>query len=336
VNPGSKFAEWYANGKFEMLIENMLNPADEKVYDFVDKIMTEVAALFPGEYIHMGGDECYHGFWEKDAKVQAFMKKNKLKDTHELQSYFVKRVEKIINSKGKKMIGWDEILEGGLDPSAAVMSWRGLKGGIEAAQKGHKVVMSPTTFAYIDYIQGDPSVENPIYASLSLRKAYEFEPVPEGVNPNAILGGQANLWTEVIPNLPFAFYMTYPRAFATSESVWSKPEAKNWDNFINRVESHFYRFDASQTNISKAVYEPIVNVSKEGETLKVSLQAEIPNAEIYYTIDNTYPVKFGQKYESEFSVFSGDLKLRVQTYRNGQPLGRELIIPYTELLKRVK
>lgn len=186
VNPGTKFAEWYPNGTFAMLIENTLNPADEKVYEFVNKVMTEVAALFPGQYIHKGGDESYHGYWERDATVQAFMKKNNIKDTHELQSYFVKRVEKIVSSKGKKLIGWDEILEGGLAPGAAVMSWRGMKGGIEAAKMGVPVVMTPTTYAYIDYMQGDKSVENPIYAELLLEKTFEFEPVPEGVDPKYI------------------------------------------------------------------------------------------------------------------------------------------------------
>jgi hexosaminidase len=336
VNPGSKFAEWYGDGKFEMLIENTLNPADEAVYTFVDKVMTEVAALFPSEYIHMGGDECYHGFWEKDPSVQKFMQKNKIKDTHELQSYFVKRVEKIINSKGKKMIGWDEILEGGLADGAAVMSWRGMKGGIEAAKMGHQVVVSPTTFAYLDYTQGDKSVENPIYADLSLRKAYSFEPVPEGVDPKFILGGQGNLWTEVIPNIQFANYMTYPRAFAISESVWSPKESKNFENFILRTEQHFTRFDASKTNISKAIYDPIVTVTKDGEKLMVTLQSEISNSEIFYTIDNTYPVNYGTKYTNTFEVPVGELSLRTQLYRNGQPVGRLLQISREQLLQRLK
>ncbi|MBK6977046.1 MAG: family 20 glycosylhydrolase [Cytophagaceae bacterium] len=337
VNPGSKFAEWYGNGKFEMLIENTLNPADEKVYQFVDKVMTELAALFPGQYIHMGGDECYHGYWEKDATVQEFMKKNKIKDTHELQSYFVKRVEKIVSSKGKKLIGWDEIQEGGLAPGAAVMSWRGMKGGIEAAKMGVPVVMSPTTYAYIDYTQGDKSVENPIYADLSLRKAYEFEPVPADVDPKFILGGQANLWTEVVPNLQFAYYMTYPRAFATIESVWSPATIKNFDNFVNRVESQFPRFDAAKTNISKAVLEPVVNVRKDAEgKIWVKLASEIANSEVYYSIDNTYPVNYAKKYEGEFWVPEGNLSLRSQTFRNGQPTGRELIIPFADLSKRAK
>ena len=334
VNPGSKFAEWYDGGKFEMLIENTLNPTDEKVYDFVDKVFTEIAQLFPGQYIHMGGDECYHGYWEADSSVQKFMKKNKIKDSHELQSYFVKRVEKIVSSKGKKMIGWDEILEGGLADGAAVMSWRGMKGGIEAAKMEHEVVMTPTTYAYLDYTQGDSSVENSIYASLSLEKSYSFEPIPEGVNPKFILGGQGNLWTEVIPNLPYAFYMTYPRAFAIAETLWSPKEKKDWNSFINRTEIHFSRFDTTKTNISKAVFDPIITVFKDGDKLMCELKNSIPNSEIYYTIDNTYPMQFGKKYTSPFEIPKGKLNLHTQTFRNGKPLGRELLINRTELEKR--
>jgi len=335
VNPGSKFAEWYVNGEFKMLIENTLNPADEKVYEFIDKVFTEVAELFPGEYIHMGGDECYQGYWEADQSVKKFMKKNNLKDGHELQSYFVHRVQEIINNKGKKMIGWDEIMDGGLAKGSAVMSWRGMKNGIEAAKMGHKVVMSPTTYVYLDYTQGDHSVENPIYADLSLEKTYSFEPVPAEVNPKFILGGQGNLWTEAIPNLSFAFYMTYPRAFALSETFWSPKEKKNWNNFIARTENHFSRFDASKTNVSKAVYEPILSIYKNADKLMCELKNSIPNSQIYYTINNTYPVQFGQKYNSPFEIPEGNLNLRVRTFRNGDPLGRELFIPRTELEKRV-
>lgn len=334
VNPGSKFAEWYGGGKFKMLIENTLNPADEKVYEFVDKVFTEIAALFPGQFIHMGGDECYKGYWEEDASVQDFMKKNNIKDSHELQSYFVKRVEKIISSKGKKLIGWDEILEGGLAEGAAVMSWRGMDGGIAAAKMGHEVVMSPTTYAYLDYTQGDPSVENVIYASLSLEKTYSFEPIPEGVDPKLILGGQGNLWTEVIPNLTYAFYMTYPRAFALAETLWSPKANKNWNNFMGRTEVHFNRFDASGTNIAKAVYEPVISLKKNGERLTCELRSPVPGTEVFYTIDNTYPVQFGKKYVGPFDVPQGNLMLRTQTFRNGKPLGRELIIPRKDLENR--
>lgn len=334
VNPGSKFAEWYGDGEFRMLIENTLNPTDEKVYEFIDKVMTEVAALFPGEYIHMGGDEAYHGYWEEDPDIQEFMRKNDIENTHQLQSYFVKRVEQIISSKGKKMIGWDEILEGGLAEGAAVMSWRGMSGGIEAAKMGHEVVMSPTTYAYLDYTQGDHSVENSIYADLSLEKTYSFEPMPEGVDPRYILGGQGNLWTEVIPTIQYAFYMTYPRALALAETFWSPREKKDWESFIKRTEQHFARFDASGTNISKAVYEPIIMLHKGPHKMVCDLKTNVPNTEIYYSIDNTYPVIFGQKYEGPFEIPDGDLSLRAQTYRDGQPLGRELIIHRSELEQR--
>jgi hexosaminidase len=336
VAPGTKFAEWHDDGTFTMLVENTLNPTDEKVYEFIDKVFTEVAQLFPGTYIHMGGDEAYHGYWDENSSVQNFMKKNDLKNSHELQSYFVKRVEKIISSKGKKMIGWDEILEGGLADGAAVMSWRGIKGGVAAAKMEHEVVMSPTTFAYLDYSQGDHSVENKIYNDLSLEKSYTFEPVPEGVNPKYILGGQGNLWSEVVPNLPYAFYMTYPRAFAISETLWSPKEKKNWNSFINRTEHHFQRFDATKTNISKAVYDPIVHVYIENDTLMCELKNSIQNSEIYYTIDNTYPVQFGLKYEGSFEIPEGDFSLRTQTFRNDKPISRQLQIHRTELIERAQ
>lgn len=337
VNPGSKFAEWFGPHEFKMLIENTLNPADEKVYEFVDKVMTELAQLFPGEYIHMGGDEAYHGFWEEDKNVQAFMKKNNLKDTKELQGYFVKRVNTIINSKGKKMIGWDEILDGGgLPKSTSVMSWRGMDGGIKAAKDGHQVVMAPTTFAYIDYTQGDKSVENPIYSDLSLAKSYSFEPTPEGVDPKYILGGQANLWTEVIPTIQFAFYMTYPRAMAIAEKVWSPKGASDFTNFLNRLEGEFKRFDNAEVNISKAIYEPEVKVIKRDNKFILELSTAIPNAEVFYSLDNTYPAKYAKQYNAPVEIPEGDLKLRTQTYRNGHELGRELIIPREDLIKRAK
>lgn len=336
VVPGSKFSEWYGGGKFKMLIENTVNPADENVYKTLDKIFTEVATLFPGEYIHMGGDEAYHGYWEADKGVQKLMKKHKLKDSHAVQSYFVKRVEKIINSKGKKMIGWDEILDGNLNKSAAVMSWRGMKGGIKAAKKGHKVVMSPTTYAYLDYTQGDLSVENKIYADLNLEKTYQFEPVPKDVDASLILGGQANLWTEAIPTIQYAFYMTYPRAFSIAETLWSPKEQKNWKNFIDRTEQHFTRFDSQNISISKAVLEPKVIVYKKDKKLFCKLENAANNIDIYYTIDNTNPVQFGTKYSKPFEIPEGNLKLRTQSFRNGKPIGRVLIINREDLKKRLK
>jgi hexosaminidase len=336
VNPGTQFADWFPNGTFKMKIDNTLNPSDEKVYEFLDKVFTEVAALFPNKYIHMGGDECYHGFWEEDANCQAFMKKNNLKDVHELQSYFVKRVEKIVNKKGKTLIGWDEILEGGLAPNAAVMSWRGMKGGIEAAKQKHDVVMSPTTFAYIDYMQGDATIEPRIYSSLSLKKTYSFEPVPDSVDVKYILGGQGNLWTEQVQNYRHALYMTYPRAFAIAETVWSPKEKKDWDGFIARTENHFGRFDAANLKVSKAVFDAIVTTKMDGEKLICEMSNDMAGVDIFYTIDDSFPDKFSPKYTAAIEIPKGEIILKVITLRNGQPLGRMLSIPRAELEKRAK
>jgi hexosaminidase len=341
VNPGSKFANWFDNGTFEMTIENTLDPSNPAVYAFLDMIFGEIANLFPAEYIHMGGDECYHGYWERDEKVQAFMAKNGIKDSHELQSYFVKRVEKIISGKGKKMIGWDEILEGGLADGAAVMSWRGMQGGIEAARSQHEVVMTPKEFVYLDYTQGDYSVENRIYDDLSLEKAYSFDPMPNpnlfvDIDPELILGGQGNLWTEVIPTLQYAYYMTYPRAFALSEALWSPLAVKDYKNFLGRTEVHFGRFDQAGRSIAKTIHEPEVKVKMESGKLMCTLKASFDDIEFRYTIDNTYPVGMGKKYTEAFVVPQGDLKLRVQSYRNGQPIGRMLIIDRKELEARAK
>jgi hexosaminidase len=264
------------------------------------------------------------------------MKKEGLEDSQALQSYFVGRVEKIISSKGKTMIGWDEIMEGGLAEGAAVMSWRGMKQGIEAAHMGHEVVMTPTTYTYLDYTQGDHSVENPIYSDLSLEKVYSFEPLPADVEPRFILGGQGNLWTEVIPELSFAFYMTYPRAFALSEVFWSPADQRDWNSFITRTEIHFKRFDASHTSISKAVYDPVITIRRADNQLICELKNSVPGTEIFYTVDNTYPVQFGEKYSEPFEIPMGDLSLRTQTFRDGKPLGRELIIPRKELERRVR
>ena len=214
------------------------------------------------------------------------------------------------------------------------MSWRGMKGGIEAAKMGHEVVMSPTTHTYLDYTQGDHSVENPIYADLRLEKVYSFEPAPDGVDPKFILGGQGNIWTEVIPTLSYAYYMAYPRAFALSEIFWSPREKKEWDDFVGRTEVHFSRYEAAKTNISKAVYDPIVKVYKSGDKLMCELQNSVPGTEIYYSVDNTYPVQFGKRYTGAFEIPEGDLSLRTRTFRDGEPLGRELLIHHTELGKR--
>jgi len=334
VNPGSSFSEWYNDGAFKMLIDNTLNPSDEKVYEFLDKVFTEMAVLFPNPYIHVGGDECYKGFWTKDPGCQALMKKMNMTHPEELQAYFMKRVEGILKAKGKKLIGWDEILEGGIGPEATVMSWRGIKGGIEAAKLGHDVVMTPTTFAYLDYQQGEQTIEPPIYSNLRLSKCYSYEPVPEGVDAKYILGGQGNLWTEQVVTLHHAEYMTWPRGWALAEDFWSPKESKNWANFVLRVEKQFERAEIEGVNYSPAIYDAIINVrGKEGE-MTLEMDSEVPGLDIYYTIDGAMPNIYSIKYSNPFKLPSGPITVRVITYRNGKQIGHLVTLRPEDLKKR--
>ncbi|MBC7828574.1 MAG: family 20 glycosylhydrolase [Chitinophagaceae bacterium] len=336
VRSGEKIMDWHSKG-FTALIDNTLCPANEKVYTFLDKVFTEVAELFPFEYIHMGGDECAKNFWEKNPQILALMKREKLKDMHEVQSYFVKRVEKIIQSKGKKMIGWDEILEGGLAPNAAVMSWRGMKGGIEAAKMGHEVVMSPTTFTYLDYMQSDPIIEPPVYASLRLKTAYSFEPVPDGVDPKFIKGGQGNLWTEQVYNTRHLQYMVWPRGLALAETFWSPKEKKNWIDFSKRVEANFERMDLRQIKYARAMFDPIITVKKDGrDGLRIDLSSEAEGLDIHYSFDNSHPDNFYPKYATPLLFPKEASTLKVVTYRDGKPIGRQIDLPVAELKKRAK
>ncbi|SKC73664.1 beta-N-acetylhexosaminidase [Ohtaekwangia koreensis] len=337
VNPGSSFSTWFGNGKFEMHLDNTLDPTDEKVYQFLDKVFTEVAVLFPFEYIHMGGDECYKGFWERDKNVQAFMKKNNLKNGEELQSYFVKRVGKIIQSKKKKMMGWDEILEGGIAPGAAVMSWRGTKGGIEASHLKHPVVMSPAPVYYLDMYQGERSIEPPVYNSARLKEVYTFDLVPAEMDSAYVLGAQGNLWTEQIPTEPQVEYMTYPRALAMAESFWTPEKQKDWNSFVPRVEYHFKRMDIAQINYAQSIYDAIVTVRKNASgKLIIELATEVPGLDIYYTVDNSIPNQYYPKYNSPIEYPAGADNLRVITFRKGEPVGRLISLKTEELEKRVK
>ncbi len=334
VSPGSNFVDWYGNNTFRANIENALNPSDENVYAFLDKVFTEVAALFPGQYIHVGGDECYKGYWAEDEGCKALMQKLGIRHVEDLQGYFMNRVEGILKSKGKKLIGWDEILDGGISPEATVMSWRGIKGGIEAAKLGHDVVMTPTTFAYLDYVQGERTIDPPIYASLRLKKCYSYEPIPDGVDPKYILGGQGNLWTEQIPTLRYAQYMLFPRAWALSEVYWSPKENKKWDDFILRVENKFDRADLAGINYSKAIYDPIIKTSLKDGKLLLTMETEAPGMEIYYTIDDAMPDNFTSLYTQPVVLPEGPITLRVITYRAGKPLGHLITLKREELDKR--
>ncbi len=329
VSSGENIKDWDTH---TALYDDNLCPANENVYTFLDKVLTEVAKLFPFEYIHMGGDETFKTFWDKSDAVKALMKKEGLKNMEEVQSYFEKRVEKIVESKGKKFMGWDEILEGGLAPNAVVMSWRGMEGGIKAAKMGHDVVMSPTDFAYIDYMQGDSAIEPHIYATLRLKKSYQFEPLPDGVDPKYIKGGQANLWTEQVYNMRHAEYMTWPRAFAIAEDVWSQKENKNWNNFVTRVEKHFARYDVAQIKYAPSMYDPIINASESPDKkLILELSTEIDGLDIYYTFDNSFPDNFYPKYTEPVIVPEDAVQVKLITYRDGKPIGRMMTVSVGEL-----
>jgi hexosaminidase len=336
VHAGEPFMDWSHGAPPIAFVDNTLCPANEKVYDFMNKVITEVAQLFPFEYIHTGGDEAPHNFWEKSPQVKELMKREGLKTMPEVQSYFGKRIEKIILSKGKKMMGWDEILEGGITPTTALMSWRGIDAGIEASKSGHFVVMCPTNFVYIDYMQGDPSTEVPVYATLRLNQTYKFDPLPTGVNEKFVLGGQANLWTEQIYNIRQVQYMTWPRGFAVAESVWSPKEKKDWNKFVSKTEAQFPRLDCAQTKYSPAMYDPIVSVKKDGDKYYVELTTEIDGLDIYTSFDGSTPDNFYPKYNAPLLIPKDASMMRIITYRNGKPIGRLMSITVDDLKSRAK
>ncbi len=238
--------------------EEVLFPREE-TFTFLENVLSEVMDLFPSKYIHIGGDECPKTEWKASRFCQKMIKDLGLKDEHELQSYFIQRIDKFVSAKGRRIIGWDEILEGGLSENATVMSWRGVKGGIEAAQQNHDVIMSPNSFYYIDYYQSDSKTEPlAIGGNLPLSKVYSFEPnLPELTEEQAkhVLGVQANLWTEYINNINYAEYMTYPRALAMAETAWSAKGTKNYEGFKTRLKGHLPTMDALKINYCKAFLE---------------------------------------------------------------------------------
>ena len=265
------------------------------------------------------------------------MTANNLKTVEEIQSYFVKRVEKIVQSKGKKLIGWDEILEGGLAPEATVMSWRGMAGGIEAARQGHSVIMTPAQNCYLDLYQGEPTAEPSTYGMCRLSDSYAFEPVPDSVNAQLILGGQGNLWTESVPTVRHAEYMIWPRSFALAEVLWSPKTSRNWPDFIRRLESHLTRFDALGINYARSYQNPIVNVKKHPMgILEIMLGHELADTELFYTIDNTMPDRQTTRYTQPFILPKGAAHLKVVAYRANKPFGRLIDVPLAELEKRAK
>jgi hexosaminidase len=222
---------------------------NDRVFALLEDVLAEVLDIFPSEFIHIGGDECPKDRWKACSKCQARIKAEGLKDEHELQSWFVRRIEKFLNARGRRLIGWDEILEGGLAPNAAVMSWRGVKGGIAAATEGHDVVMTPTTHCYLDYYQSRDKAAEPdaIGGFLPLQTVYGFDPLPAELPADKqrhILGVQGNLWSEYIATPGHLHYMAQPRLAAIAETGWTPAAKKDWTSFRARVEVHLRRLAA--------------------------------------------------------------------------------------------
>ena len=237
------------------IAEDVLCAGKESTFEYVDRVLSEVVHLFPSEYIHIGGDECPKVRWKSCPHCQAVIQREGLKDEHELQSYFIRRVEKLLEAKGRRLIGWDEILEGGLAPKATVMSWRGAQGGIEAATAGHDVIMTPNTHAYLDYYQSEDVTNEPLAQPLHLPLAqvYAFDPV-EGVPADKaghVLGGQGNIWTEYIPTESHLEYMAFPRALALADAVWAESPRQLYADFLERLRPHLARLDQLGLNYRK-------------------------------------------------------------------------------------
>ena len=279
----------------------------ERTFGFLEDVLLEVMQLFPSRYIHIGGDEVPKDQWKVSPVAQEVIRREGLANEEELQSYFIRRIEAFLRAHGRRLIGWDEILEGGLAPEATVMSWRGIIGGIDAARQGHDVIMTPTDHAYLDYYQGDPAAEPlAIGGFLPLDTVYAFEPVPPELTPDQVvhvLGGQGSLWTEYIPTPARAEYMLLPRLLALSEVLWSSQEARSWDGFVARLPLHFPRLDA--LGVEYRVPGPIGlgwDRLELQDRFRVTMRPPFTGALIRYTTDGSDPTIRSPRYTGPFDL----------------------------------
>ena len=274
----------------------------EETFVFLEDVLTEVMGLFPSKYIHIGGDESPKTTWQKSAFCQELIKKEGLKDEHELQSYFIKRIDAFLTSKGRKMIGWDEILEGGISPNATIMSWRGEEGGVAAAKQQHEAIMTPTSFVYFDYYQSDPMTEPlAIGGFLPLDKVYQYEPIPAGLTKEEekyIIGTQGNVWTEYIPTPSQLEYMAFPRASALAEVAWTAKENKDYADFGRRLQVQFERFAFMGVNAAKSFFDLQSETTFDAKQKKpiCMLKTAMSSPVITYTTDGTEPTFMSKKY----------------------------------------
>ena len=294
--------------------DDVLCVGNEKTFEFIEGVFEELIPLFPSHYFHVGGDECPKNSWKKCAKCQAKIAELGLKDDgkhtaeEKLQSYCIARVEKFLNSKGKKIIGWDEILEGGVAPNATIMSWRSFQGGIEAAQSGHDAIMTPGSHCYFDHYQGNDVNLEPLAIGgyTSVERVYSFEPIPEMLKSEErkhIIGAQANVWREYMPTSDQVEYMILPRLAALSEALWTAPEKKNYANFLSRLANFLPVYDDLNFNYAKNVMEvsPHYTIDTENSRMVIDLKTS-SKAPIYYTLDGTEPNENSKKYKNEISI----------------------------------
>ncbi len=318
-----KFQLPLTGGDYSNMSSNYCAGNDE-VFHFIEDVLTEVINLFPSQYIHIGGDEVNKDSWKACPRCQARIKDEGLKDENELQSYFIKRIEKFVVSKGRKMIGWDEILEGGLAPEAAVMSWRGEAGGVEAAKMHHNVVMTPGNPVYFDHYQAGPAGEPIAIGGMNtLKKVYDYDPIPKSLSAeeaNYVLGAQANLWCEYIPTAEQVEYMVLPRMLVLAEVVWTPKENKDWKSFNKRLQNQFKAFEQKGLHYCPGNYTVNINPDSKNGKLFVTLSTEILNGEVYYTLDGTEPNLQSQKYTQPIEIKTSAL-LKASTVLNGRVMG---------------
>lgn len=299
----------------------------EGTFKFLEDVLTEVIDLFPSHYIHIGGDECPKKAWKKCDHCQALMKREGLPNEEALQSYFIHRMEKFVNSKGRDIIGWDEILEGGLAPNATVMSWRGEEGGIEAARQKHKVIMTPGRTCYYDFYQESPEFAPlAIGGFLPLDTAYNYNPLPAELTPEEqsyIIGTQANIWGEYIQTPEYFEYMAFPRLLAMAEVQWTKPERKDFHSFARRLDKEFKRLDYHGVNACRNFYE--VNLTgawnASQNSYEVTLRSFCPDAEIRYSVNDSVVSASSDLYKTPVRL-AEDATIYAAVYRNGKPLGK--------------
>ncbi len=297
------------------VFENIYCSKDE-TFAFLEDVFDEVLELFPSEYIHIGGDEAPKTHWKNCDDCQALIKREGLKDEHELQSYFISRIEKYLNSKGRQIIGWDEILEGGLAPNATVMSWRGFDGAIEAAKQHHNVILTPGSHCYFDHYQSENKDEPlAIGGFLPLEKVYSLNPIPEELTEEEaryVLGAQGNVWTEYMPTSQKVEYMVFPRILALSEVVWSNPEQKNYKDFISRVENFHKRLDALDINYANHLFEIEGKLVSTDNKVAYQMETSSKGKLIRFTTDGSEPTINSEIYNKPISITeSVNIKARV-------------------------